>query len=169
MELRNFKKEDAPIIAGWIQTEEELYKWSADSFNKFPLTGDDIIENYMPRIENGRFYPLTAIDADGDVVGHLIIRYPREEDESAVRFCFVIINPAARGNGLGKELIRLAIEYAKEQLNAARIELAVFENNESARRCYEAAGFTAYAESEYKMPIGTWNCMDMELHIGGTR
>lgn len=123
----------------------------------------------MPRIENGRFYPLTAIDADGDVVGHLIIRYPREEDESAVRFCFVILNPATRGNGLGKELIRLAIEYAKEQLNAARIELAVFENNESARRCYEAAGFTAYAESEYKMPIGTWNCTDMELHIGGTR
>ena len=35
MKLRNFKKEDAPIIAGWIQSEEELYKWSADSFNKF--------------------------------------------------------------------------------------------------------------------------------------
>lgn len=109
MKLRNFKKEDAPIIAGWIRSEEELYKWSADSFGKYPLTGDDIIENYTPRIENGRFYPLTAIDANGDVIGHLIIR------------------------------------------------------------CYEAAGFTAYAESEYKMPIGTWNCTDMELHIGGTR
>lgn len=109
MKLRNFKKEDAPIIAGWIRSEEELYKWSADSFGKYPLTGDDIIENYTPRIENGRFYPLTAIAANGNVIGHLIIR------------------------------------------------------------CYEAAGFTAYAESEYKMPIGTWNCTDMELHIGGTR
>ena len=84
MKLRNFKKEDAPIIAGWIRSEEELYKWSADSFGKYPLTGDDIIENYMPRIENGRFYPLTAIDANGDVIGHLIIRYPRKEDESSV-------------------------------------------------------------------------------------
>lgn len=109
MKLRNFKKEDAPIIAGWIRSEEELYKWSADSFGKYPLTGDDIIENYTPRIENGRFYPLTAIAANGNVIGHLIIR------------------------------------------------------------CYEAAGFTEYAESEYKMPIGTWNCTDMELHIGGTR
>ena len=109
MKLRNFNKEDAPIIAGWIQSKEELYKWSADSFGKYPLTGDDIIENYTPRIENGRFYPLTAIAANGNVIGHLII-------------C-----------------------------------------------CYEAAGFTAYAESEYKMPIGTWNCTDMELHIGGTR
>lgn len=26
MKLRNFKKEDAPIIAGWIRSEEELYK-----------------------------------------------------------------------------------------------------------------------------------------------
>lgn len=109
MKLRNFKKEDAPIIAGWIRSEEELYKWSADSFGKYPLTGDDIIENYMPRIENGRFYPLTAIAVNGNVIGHLIIR------------------------------------------------------------CYEAAGLTAYAKSEYKMPIGTWNCTDMELHIGGTR
>lgn len=165
MILRSFKKEDAPIISGWLRSEEELYKWSADNFGKYPLTGDDIIENYTPRIENGRFYPLTAIDANGDV----IIRYPRKEDESSVRFCFVILNPATRGNGLGKELIRLAIEYAKEHLHAARIELAVFENNESARRCYEATGFTEYAKSEYKMPIGTWNCTDMELHIGGTR
>ena len=84
MKLRNFKKEDAPIIAGWIRSEEELYTWSADSFGKYLLTGDDIIENYTPRIENGRFYPLTAIDANGDVIGHLIIRYPREEDESSV-------------------------------------------------------------------------------------
>lgn len=61
MKLRNFKKEDAPIIAGWIRSEEELYKWSADCFNKYPLTGDDIIENYTHRIENGRFYPLDRI------------------------------------------------------------------------------------------------------------
>lgn len=76
MKLRDFKKEDAPIIAGWIRSKEELYKWSADSFSKYPLTGDDIIENYTPRIENGHFYPLTAIDANGDLIGHLIIRYP---------------------------------------------------------------------------------------------
>lgn len=37
MILRNFKKEDAPIIAEWLRSEEELYKWSADRFNKYPL------------------------------------------------------------------------------------------------------------------------------------
>ncbi len=41
MILRDFKKEDAQTIAGWIRSEEELYKWSADRFNKYPLLGDD--------------------------------------------------------------------------------------------------------------------------------
>ena len=44
MILRDYKKEDAPIIAGWIQSEDELYRWSADRFNKYPLSGDDINE-----------------------------------------------------------------------------------------------------------------------------
>ena len=75
MILRNYKKEDAPIVAGWLRSEEELYKWSADRFNKFPLSGEDINENYAPQLETGRFIPLTAIDDNGEAVGHFIIRY----------------------------------------------------------------------------------------------
>ena len=81
MILRNFKKEDAPIIAEWLRSEEELYKWSADRFNKYPLTGEDINENYAPQIESGRFYPLTAVDENETIVGHFIIRYPRDDDD----------------------------------------------------------------------------------------
>jgi RimJ/RimL family protein N-acetyltransferase len=101
MILRDFKKEDAQIIAGWLQSEEELYKWSADRFNKYPLSGNDINENYTPQLETRRFYPLTAVDDNGDVLGHFIIRYPRVDDDSSVRFGFVIVNPAIRGKGYG--------------------------------------------------------------------
>ena len=62
MILRNFKKEDAPIIAEWLRSEEELFKWSADRFNKYTLTVEDITENYEPQIKSGRFNPLTAVD-----------------------------------------------------------------------------------------------------------
>ncbi|WP_165443942.1 GNAT family N-acetyltransferase [Lachnoclostridium sp. Marseille-P6806] len=136
MILRNFKKEDAPIIAGWLQSEDELYKWSADRFNKYPLTGDDINGNYAPQIESGRG--------------------------------FVIVDPLLRGKGYGRELLRLGIRYVREHLATSRIDLGVFENNESARHCYEAVGFTKYAKRECEMPIGTWNCMDMELFIEKT-
>ena len=165
MELRDFKQEDAKIIAGWLRTEDELYRWSADRFNKYPLSGDDINESYGPQKESGRFFPLTAVDENGDVLGHFIIRYPREDDDRSVRFGFVIVNPSLRGKGYGKEMLLQGIEYVRENLPASRIDLGVFENNESARRCYEAVGFKEYSRRECRMPIGTWNCTDMELFI----
>ena len=165
MKLRDFKKDDAPIIASWLRSEEELYRWSADRFNKYPLSGDDIIENYAPQIETGRFFPLTAVDDSEEVIGHFIIRYPKENDDSSVRFGFVILNPELRGRGLGKEMLQLGIEYVRKNLSASRIDLGVFENNESARHCYEAAGFKEYGQRECQMPIGTWICIDMELFI----
>ena len=163
MRLREYKREDAGIIAGWLRSEEELYRWSADRFNKYPLSGDDINENYAPQMETGRFFPLTAVDDQGAVVGHFIIRYPREDDNRSVRFGFVILDPSLRGKGYGKEMLRLGIEYVRERLFASRIDLGVFENNEGARRCYEAVGFREYGRRECEMPIGTWICIDMEI------
>lgn len=37
MKLRTYINEDAAVICKWIRTEEELYRWSADRFNKFPI------------------------------------------------------------------------------------------------------------------------------------
>ncbi len=111
MILREYQKEDAPVIAGWIRSEEELYRWSADRFNKYPLTGDDIQKNYTSQLGTGRFFPLTAADDGGEAIGHFIIRYPRDDDDRTVRFGFVILDPELRGKGFGKEMLRLGIEY----------------------------------------------------------
>ncbi len=165
MILREYKKEDSAIICKWLRTEEELYKWSADRFNKFPLLENDIEENYAPQIESGRFIPLSAIDEKNNVLGHFIIRYPRENDNTTVRFGFVIVNPALRGKGYGKEMLRLGIKYVKEKLSAERIDLGVFADNDSAKSCYEAIGFREYSRRKCKIPIGVWECIDMELFI----
>ena len=165
MILREFTKEDADIVRTWLETEEDLYRWSADRFNKFPLSGEDIMQNYGPQKESGRFIPLTMVDEDGNVSGHFIIRYPKDDDDSTVRFGFVIVDPSIRGKGLGKEMLRLGIEYCKTIPGVKRIDLGVFENNPVARRCYESVGFKQYAIRLCEMPIGTWNCIDMEIFI----
>ncbi len=165
MKLRAFQKEDPEIICKWLRTEEELYKWSADRFNKFPLSGQDIENNYQPQTVTGNFIPLTAVDDDGTVIGHFIIRYPAPQDKSSVRFGFVIVSPEHRGKGFGKELLRLGIEYVKENLSAKRIDLGVFANNPSAKHCYEAAGFKEYGRRKCELKIGLWECIDMELYI----
>ncbi|MBR5375765.1 MAG: N-acetyltransferase [Lachnospiraceae bacterium] len=163
MKLRAYEKEDAAVICSWIRTEEELYRWSADIFCRFPMTADVMEENYSPQIAHGRFFPLTAVDDEGNIVGHFIIRYPREDDDSTVRFGFVILDPKVRGKGYGQEMLRLGIRYVKDNLKVSRIDLGVFENNEKAKRCYEAVGFREYSRRDCKMPIGTWICIDMEL------
>ncbi len=165
MILRDYKKEDSAVICKWLTTEEDLYKWSADRFNKFPLLENDIDENYAPQIKSGRFIPLTATDEKENIIGHFIIRYPRENDNSTVRFGFVIINPLMRGRGYGKEMLKLATEYVKKNLTAKRIDLGVFANNKAAMQCYEKLGFREYNRRMCEIPIGTWECIDMEIFV----
>ena len=163
MILRAYEAADADIICTWIRSEKELYQWSADRFCKFPLTGSDLNESYAPQIAGGRFIPLTAVDDEARVIGHFIIRYPREDDDTAVRFGFVVLDPAYRGKGFGSQMIRLGIRYVKAHLSAKRIDLGVFANNAGAQRCYSAAGFRAFSRRQCELPIGTWECIDMEL------
>lgn len=165
MKLRAYKKEDAATICLWIGSEEELYKWSADRINRYPLYAEDIEANYEQSLKEGHFYPMTAVDDDGNVVGHFIIRYPKADDKTSVRFGFVIVCPDIRGKGYGKEMLLQGINFVKEELKATRIDLGVFENNDSARHCYEAVGFKEYDERKCEMSIGTWNCIDMEMNI----
>ena len=166
MILRAYEKSDPDIICKWISSETQLYQWSADRFNKYPLAGKDIRDNYEPQIKSGRFFPLTAVNEKNEAVGHFIIRYPSENDDTSVRFGFVIIDPLLRGKGLGKQMLRLGIEYARKDLGAKRIDLGVFENNESARSCYGSVGFREYGRREVKLPAGIRICIDMELFIG---
>lgn len=165
MKLRTYKKEDSANICSWIKDENSLYQWSANRIGKFPITDNDLNENYAPMIKGNRFIPLSAVDDKGNLVGHLYIRYPYENDDSIVRFGFVIIDPLLRGCGNGKKMLQLAINYAKNTLHASKTTLGVFSNN-NARYCYESVGFQSIGKTEiYKMPIGEWECIEMELVI----
>lgn len=164
MKLRKYIKEDSATICSWIKDEKSLYQWSADRIGKFPLSDDDLNKDYEPVITSDRFIPLSAVDENDHVIGHLFIRYPNEADNSIVHFGYVIINPDIRGSGKGKEMLQLAIDYARNELNASKITLRVFTNNDSARHCYEAAGFRSSGKTEvYKMSIGEWESIEMEL------
>lgn len=166
MELRKYQNRDSAIICGWIEDEKSLYQWSAGVIGQFPLADNDLNEHYASMIDCNRFIPLSALDEKGNLVGHLRIRYPDETNADIVRFGFVIVDPVLRGHGNGKRMMQLAIDYAKNVLCASRITLGVFANNDCARRCYESVGFYSIGKTEiYKMPIGEWECTEMELIV----
>ena len=166
MELKKYRKEDSAIICSWIKDEKSLYQWSADRIGKFPLEDNDLNEHYAPAMESNKFIPLSAFDEKDNLVGHLFIRYPNEDDANIVRFGFVIVDPLLRGRGNGKKMLQLAINYAHNVLGASKITLGVFTNNDSARYCYESVGFRPAGSTRmYKMPMGEWECTEMELRI----
>ncbi|MDD4844028.1 MAG: GNAT family N-acetyltransferase, partial [Anaerotignum sp.] len=96
------------------------------------------------------------------VVGHITLRVTDEERET-IRLGFVLVNDARRGQGLGKELVALAIRYAQQVLGAQKITLGVFTENVSARRCYESLGFIQDGEgiTTYQIKDGVWDCLEM--------
>ncbi len=166
MKLREYRREDAAVIAGWIRDEAALYRWSADRICRFPLRGEDLNGYYEPLLPSGAVIPLTMADGEDRAAGHLFIRYPDESDRSTVRFGFVIVDPLLRGRGQGKAMLKMAAVFARDTLKATRVTLGVFTNNPDALHCYEAAGFRSTGETaRCVLPVGEWECTEMAMTL----
>ena len=107
----------------------------------------------------------TAID-DNEIVGFFTMRRPNEFYEE-LRFGFVIVDSKKRGQGYGKNMLKLGLKYAKEIFGANKVSLGVFENNESAYYCYKAIGFEDVSQDEiekYTVMGEEWNCLELEIN-----
>lgn len=163
LRLRPYKKCDAKVIASWIKDEVSFRKWSADRYEKYPVSDVDINNHYEAAAFSDAFFPMTAFDETG-VVGHLIMRFT-DEEKRILRFGFIIIDDSKRGMGYGKEMLKLSLQYAFEILKADKVTLGVFENNESAYYCYKAAGFKDVileTPESYHIFNEEWKCLELE-------
>ena len=163
LRLRPYKKCDAKVIAGWIKDEVSFRKWSADRYEKYPVSDVDINNHYEAAAFSDAFFPMTAFDETG-VVGHLIMRFT-DEEKRILRFGFIIVDDSKRGKGYGKEMLKLSLQYAFEILKVDKVTLGVFENNESAYYCYKAAGFKDVileTPESYHIFNEEWKCLELE-------
>ena len=53
----------------------------------------------------------------------------------------VIADKAKRGNGYGKEMLHLAVQYVFQLTGATAVQLNVFNENIAAKQCYEKVCF----------------------------
>lgn len=162
--LRKYLKSDANTIIKWIADERALRLWSADRYGDFPIKTEDINNNYTKCVSNGNFYPMTLVDGN-KIIGHIILRNPAG-NKDIIRLGFIIVDPAIRGKGYGKLIIKKAIEYAKNVLHAKEINLGVFANNTNAYNCYKAAGFKEISIDKNVMQFQNenWDCVEMILN-----
>ena len=158
MTLRPFTIDDAPIILSWIKDLSAFRKWSADRYPAFPPKPEEMVAQYAA--EN--IFPFTAIDNDGNIIGHIMLRYP-ESSKTVIRFGFVIVDDNLRGKGYGKQMLQLAIQKAKNVFGAKMITLGVFDNNPSALHCYESVGFRVIGTDSYLIDGEEWTGKEMKM------
>lgn len=162
LRLRPYKSCDAATIASWIREEEAYLKWGGNLFGAFPLSADVIDEKYQ--LKNGdcreedNFYPWTAIDEQGRLVGHFIIRYIHG-DNRILRFGWVVVDDTIRGKGYGTKMLSLGLKVAFEIQGADKVTIGVYDNNELGHRCYQKVGFRDKEIVSHE----PWNIIEMEI------
>ena len=157
MTLRPFNINDAETILSWCKDKHAFRLWSADRYKDFPAQPEEMKKQY----EGDNMYPFTAVVGDA-IIGHILLRHP-SEDKSVIRFGFVIVDDSKRGRGYGKQMLRLAIDYAQRELGAQKITLGVFCDNLSAIECYKSVGFRITGEDAYSIDGEEWKEFEMEL------
>ena len=154
--LRPYKPADADTILSWCREERAFYQWTAGVMGAYPLTQEAFafVEGLMPFVAF----------AESGCIGFFTLR---ETEPGTLRFGFVIVDPALRGRGIGREMLRLGLRFAFDLYGADKASLGVFENNPAAAACYRAAGFrdvTREPAETYRILGELWRCREMEAY-----
>jgi [ribosomal protein S5]-alanine N-acetyltransferase len=98
-----------------------------------------------------------VVEHAGRLLGEIRLDDLDQHDRRA-RLAVGLYDPAKLGIGLGREAIRLVLEYAFGELGLHRISLRVVAYNVRAIRCYSACGFIEEGrEREAAHVAGEWH------------
>ncbi len=144
MEINRFKASDADEIVTWFTSLEDYVLWGGRTFG-WPLEAESIVKRSKePQVELYTFSASNTLSEPGSNSNHTkligFMEFQRMSD-SELRFCRVAIHPNLRGKGLGQSMLETALDAAKEIPDVTTITLAVFKQNQGAKRCYDKAGF----------------------------
>ena len=122
------------------------------------LTKDELYALFQARTtvfagEQGIKYPdadgvdryathIFAMDESGKVIANLRI-YPKDDEESVAHVGRCLVVKEFRGQGIGKELMHKAAEYAREDMHAREIYI---EAQKHAEGFYKACGFKTVSD-----------------------
>ncbi len=139
MRLRPYiHDKDFDSIKNWMPEERAHAMWCANII-PYPMEKDGFAEVMSNAFDRFGDTPFVAISDAGEIEGFFLYSLNYETNEVLLKF--VMVDPAKRGKGLGKEMLGLAVKYAFEISHADLVHLNVFPENAGAKKCYEGAGF----------------------------
>ncbi|HEX3731658.1 MAG TPA: helix-turn-helix domain-containing GNAT family N-acetyltransferase [Mycobacteriales bacterium] len=130
---------------GWVVARHgalyaAAYRWGISFEALVARIMADYVDNHDPQREAG-----WIAEVDGEPVGCV---FCVAEDDTTARLRLLLVEPSARGLGLGTKLVDECLRFA-ERAGYRRITLWTNSVLASARRIYEAAGFHLDRESPH--------------------
>jgi len=161
LRVRPYRPADADAIRNWIRDEREHALWCADLID-YPPSPESLGKKQAELNAEGDGTLFTVLDAACRPVGCFAVMRLEPRINNA-HLGFILLAPDARGRGIGKKMVQLAVAYCFGLLGADTVTLKVYEQNEAARYCYKAAGFVDVAHNESSLMFGgeKWGTWDM--------
>lgn len=139
---------DLEQIVSWIPDADALFLFSGTRLS-WPLTEAGLRD----LTHTAGLVAFGVIDARGDLVGHFDLAV----EGGCARLGRVIVDPARRGRGYARGLLRVAGEQAGRR-GAEVVRLNVVTTNEPAIRAYRRAGFTVVADGSNRPDVTVMEC-----------
>ncbi|MFF8843043.1 GNAT family N-acetyltransferase [Streptomyces sp. NPDC015127] len=140
-------REPGPGDLGWIvQRHGALYAaeygWNTEFEGLVARIVADFAQDHDPSRER-----VWIAELDGRPVGSVMC--VRDDAPATARLRLLLVEPEARGHGLGDRLVRTAVDFARQ---AGYRDMVLWTNDvlDSARRIYERTGFTLVAEKPHR-------------------
>lgn len=160
MEIRRLLAEDAEIYQTIRLESLKLHPEAfGSSYEEEMEASVDKYRESLPKVytfgafENGSLIGVVTLFPDGK----------RKMKHRASIFAMYVA-AQARGKGVGKRLVEIAIEQARELGRIEQIHLQVVTSNESAKRLYSSLGFEVYGLEKRALRIGD-TYYDEELRV----
>ncbi|MFE7861184.1 GNAT family N-acetyltransferase [Streptomyces sp. NPDC057403] len=159
-------REPGPGDLGWIvQRNAALYAaeygWNTDYEGLVARIVADFAEDHDPHLER-----VWIAELDGRPVG--CVMCVRDDAPATARLRLLLVEPEARGLGIGDRLVRAVIDFAR---GVGYHELVLWTNDvlAAARRIYQRHGFVLAAEKPHRSFGKDLNGQDWRLDLNGTR
>ena len=165
MTLRLYRPDDFDTIRRWFPDARTHALWCADRF-PYPLEPEGFSAVLREHAERTGDRAYVAENETGIPFGFFCFSVNPETNEGMLKF--VAVCRDMRGWGIGTAMLRLAVRNAFVETNAGAVQLMVFSVNDSAKKCYEKAGFAVRAVTPDAFRFGseTWDRVNMVIGRG---